>query len=89
VPNDPNPRGARWLPENFFSFFGLHAALGRLLSPDDDQPSSAPVAVLDYGYWAQRFHNNPAAIGTTIEMNGIPFTIVGVAPRGFTGVNTT
>ena len=73
---------------NFFSFFGLHAAVGRLLSPDDDRPSSAAVAVLDYGYWTDRFHNDPAVIGTTIEMNGIPFAIVGVAPRGFTGVNT-
>jgi predicted permease len=72
---------------NFFSFLGLKAAAGRLLTPDDDEASAAPVAVLDYGYWANRFHSDPAAIGQTIEFNGIPFTIVGVAPPGFGGVN--
>ncbi|HXA57465.1 MAG TPA: ABC transporter permease [Candidatus Acidoferrum sp.] len=72
---------------NFFPFLGIRAAAGRLLSPDDDRASSAPVAVLDYGYWTQRFHNDPAAIGETIEADGIPFTIVGVAPRGFSGMN--
>ncbi|HEY6466603.1 MAG TPA: ABC transporter permease [Candidatus Acidoferrales bacterium] len=73
---------------NFFSFLGLHAAAGRLLTPEDDRAAAPPVAVLDYGYWTNRFHNDPGAIGQTVEFNGIPFTIVGVAPRGFTGVNT-
>ena len=72
---------------SFFPFLGLHAAAGRLLTPEDDRAAARPVAVLDYGYWTNRFHNDPGAIGQTIEFNGIPFTIVGVAP-GFTGVNT-
>lgn len=73
---------------SFFPFLGLHAAAGRLLTPEDDRAAARPVAVLDYGYWTNRFHNDPGAIGQTIEFNGIPFTIVGVAPPGFTGVNT-
>jgi predicted permease len=73
---------------NFFSFFGLHAPAGRLFSADDDQPSAAAVAVLNYNFWTSRFHNDPAAIGQTIEINSTPVTIVGVAPRGFAGVNT-
>ena len=73
---------------NFFPFLGLRAAAGRLLTPEDDRPAAPPVVVLDYGYWTNRFHDDPAAIGQTIEFNGIPFTIVGVAPRGFTGINT-
>lgn len=72
---------------NFFSVMGLKPAAGRLLMPEDDQPSAPPVAVLDYGYWTNRFHKDPAAIGQTIEFNGVPFMIVGVAPSGFGGVN--
>jgi predicted permease len=71
---------------NYFSFFGLHAVAGRLLSADDDRGAASPMAVLSYAYWTDRFHNDPSAMGKTIEFNGTPFTIVGVAPRGFSGV---
>jgi predicted permease len=73
---------------NYFSFLGIRAAAGRLISPEDDEASSAPVAVLNYAYWTSRFHNDAAAVGKTIEINGTPFTIIGVTPRGFAGMTT-
>src|SRR5690348_10351129 len=73
---------------NYFSFLGIHAAAGRLISPEDDDVSSAPVTVLNYAYWTSRFHNDPAVVGKTIEINGTPFTIIGVTPPGFAGMTT-
>ncbi|HZH84430.1 MAG TPA: ABC transporter permease, partial [Phototrophicaceae bacterium] len=73
---------------NYFSFLGIHAAAGRLISPEDDDVSSAPVTVLNYAYWTSRFHNDPAVLGKTIEINGTPFTIIGVTPPGFAGMTT-
>jgi predicted permease len=71
---------------NFLSLLGLSAAQGRLLSADDDRPGVTPVALLGYAYWTRKFANDPFAIGKVIEVNGSPFVIVGVAPRGFDGV---
>jgi predicted permease len=71
---------------NFFSFLGLNSAAGRLFSAEDDRPGSSPVAVLNYAYWSRKFHNDPAAIGQVIEINGTAFTIIGVAPQQFSGV---
>ena len=72
---------------NYFSFLGIRPAVGRLISPEDDGAASAPVAVLNYGYWTDRFHNDRAVLGQTIEINGTPFTIVGVAPKEFGGMS--
>jgi predicted permease len=72
---------------NYFSGLGVGAAAGRTLTPDDDRvPGGHPVAVLSYGCWQRRFGSDPAAVGRSVTINGFPFTIVGVAPRGFFGV---
>ena len=84
----PESARATMVAGNYFSFLGISAAAGRLISPEDDDVSSAPVAVLNYAYWTSRFHNDPAVLGKTIEINGTPFTIVGVTPRGFAGMTT-
>jgi predicted permease len=74
---------------NFFSFLGLSPAAGRLFSPEDDRPQAPPAVVLNYAYWTSKFHNDPSAIGQVIEINGTAFTIIGVAPRDFSGVGYT
>ena len=74
---------------NFFSFLGLIPAAGRLFSLEDDRPQAPPVAVLNHAYWTREFHNDPSAIGRVIEINGTAYTIVGVAPRDFSGVGYT
>ncbi len=71
---------------DFFRTLGLRAANGRLLVATDDTPSAAPVAVLNYGYWQSAFGGSRDIVGRTIELNNVPFTIVGVAEQRFTGI---
>ncbi len=70
---------------NYFSVLGVNAVLGRTLSPEDDRPGARPAAVISYGYWKQNFGGDPAAVGKVVDLNGTPFTIVGVTPREFFG----
>jgi predicted permease len=70
----------------FFRTMGLKAAAGRLFEAADDKPAAAPVAVLNYGYWQSAFGGSRDAVGRTIELNNVPFTIIGVAEQRFTGV---
>ncbi|HXW57503.1 MAG TPA: ABC transporter permease [Candidatus Cybelea sp.] len=67
----------------FFPVLGVRAAAGRLIGPSDDSASAAPVVVLTYGYWKREFGGSPAAVGRTIRLNNVPFTIIGVAGRDF------
>ena len=72
---------------NFFSVLGVGPALGRVLVPEDDRaPGASPVAVLSYGYWQSRFGGDPEIVGRKISLNAYPFTVVGVASRGFAGL---
>jgi predicted permease len=71
---------------DFFHTMGLKSALGRLLDASDDTPAAAPVTVLNYGYWQSAFGGSRQVIGRTIELNAVPFTIVGVAEQRFTGI---
>ena len=71
---------------NLFDVLGISAAQGRLLSPRDDvTPGKHPVAVIGYDFWQARFAGRPDIVGREIRLNGQVFTIVGVAPRGFSG----
>jgi predicted permease len=71
----------------FFQVLGLKAAHGRLFSPDDDKvPSGHPIVVLGYGLFERSFGGDPAAVGRTVNVNNHPMTIVGVAPKGFNGI---
>ncbi|HZV87376.1 MAG TPA: ABC transporter permease [Candidatus Binatus sp.] len=71
---------------DFFHTMGLKAASGRLIDASDDTPSAAPVAILNYGYWQSAFGGSRDVVGRSIELNNVPFTIVGVAEQRFTGI---
>ena len=72
---------------NFFQVLGVSAAAGRTLLPGDDgAPGANPVAVFGYGYWSSRFAADRAVIGAKIAINGLPFTVVGVAGKSFHGI---
>jgi len=71
---------------DFFRTMGLKAAAGRLFEAADDKPSAAPVAMLNYGYWQSAFGGARDVVGHTIELNNVPFTIIGVAEQRFTGI---
>jgi predicted permease len=70
----------------FFSTLGVQPILGRALIPQDYTPDASPVVVISYGYWERRFGKDPSVIGKGITVNAHPFTIVGVAPPEFFGL---
>ncbi len=70
---------------NYFSMFGIGAFAGRRITPSDDQPNAAPVAVMSYRTWQQHFGSDSSVIGSTFVINMVPYTVVGVAPPGFFG----
>ncbi len=69
---------------DYFGTLGVKAALGRTLEPADEAPDADPVAVLNYAYWSNAFGASPSVVGETIHLNGIPFTVIGVADPHFT-----
>jgi predicted permease len=72
---------------NLFQVLGIGAAAGRVFSPEDDSTKAAAAAtVLSHGYWLKRFAGDPAVVGQSIQMNGFPTTIIGVAAAPFDGV---
>lgn len=71
---------------NYFSLLGVGAALGRVITPDDDRTLGAhPVVVLSYQCWQQRFGADSQIIGRDLLISGRKFTVIGVAPKGFNG----
>jgi putative ABC transport system permease protein len=71
---------------NYFDVLGVRPAAGRVLAPQDDQtPGAHPVLVLSYAFWQRRFSGSQDVVGRTLSVNGTPFTVVGVARRGFFG----
>jgi putative ABC transport system permease protein len=68
---------------DFLPMLGVNSHLGRSLEPADFTTGAAPVVLLDYGYWQQRLGGDPAVLGQTLSLDGIPATVVGVLPRGF------
>ena len=77
---------ASWVSGSYFPVLELKPALGRLLAPSDDDAIGAhPVAVLSYSFWETKLASDRSVIDQPIVINGKPFTIIGVAPKGFDG----
>ena len=73
---------------NFFDVLRLQPAAGRWFRPDEDQvPGRDAVAVMSHDFWQERFGGDPSAVGRTLRINDVEFTIVGVAPEGFAGLD--
>src|SRR5207247_1632488 len=80
-----NGRGL-FVSGSYFPLLGLKPALGRLLTQADDQTIGAQyVTVLSYNYWQVHLGSDPNVLNQQIIINGVPMTIVGVAPAGFEG----
>jgi len=72
---------------SYFSLLGVSPAIGRTISAEDDRvPNGHPVAVISYQYWKRRFGLAPTLLGRSISISGTPFTIIGVTPPEFFGV---
>ncbi len=73
---------------NWFDVLGVGASAGRVLNANDaSSPGASPVAVLSHDFWTRQYGADPRAVGSTIRVNGLPLTIVGVAARNFTGIS--
>jgi predicted permease len=70
----------------WFQVLGLLPQLGRLILPADEEGGGSATVVLSDALWHRHFGGDPAVVGRVIQLSGQPFTIVGVAPRGFRGV---
>jgi len=79
------PLRVEYTTGNYFSVFGINAFTGRVYGPSDDVPSAPPVAVMSHHAWQNTYGSDPSVVGGTFDVEGHPFTIVGVAPPGFFG----
>src|SRR5579862_1584203 len=70
----------------YFDELGVNARLGRTFLPEEDRLLDAnPVVVLSHRFWEKKVHADPNVLGQTVKLNGLVYTIVGVAPEEFTG----
>jgi len=76
-----------WVSGDFFRTLELRPAAGRLIASSDDQRGCVGVAVLSYGFWQDHYGGAPSAIGSTLSLDTQTFEVIGVAPRGFYGMN--
>jgi putative ABC transport system permease protein len=67
---------------NFFSVLGVQPALGRGFADSDGHPESRPVVLLSNHFWRTRFHGDPRVLGTAVDLDGVPSTVIGVLPAG-------
>jgi predicted permease len=79
--------GTEYVTGEYFRGLGLSPAAGRLIDPEDDRPGAAPVAVISFATSQNRFGGPPNAIGQPILVDNVPFTVIGVAPPEFSGVD--
>src|SRR5262249_41126959 len=68
---------------HYFDVFGIKPALGRAFRTEDDAPGHDKVVVLSQPFWQRIFGGATDAVGRTIQLNGEPYTVIGVAPAGF------
>jgi predicted permease len=85
IGEDPEEAEGDMVSGNFFSGLGVSFARGRGFALEDET-AHASVVVLSYSYWTTRFGRSPSAIGQTIYVKGVPFTVIGVTAQGFYGV---
>jgi len=70
---------------NYFAMFGINAYAGRMLTTADDQPNAPPVVVMSYRLWQQKYASEASVIGSIVNLDDRPFTVVGITPPGFFG----
>jgi putative ABC transport system permease protein len=78
-------RNGEYVSGNFFRTFGIQPWIGRLMTDEDDQEGAPSVAVLSYRIWKEKYGADPSVVGASYQINGHPFTVIGVTPPGFYG----
>lgn len=82
-PGAPSHIKASQISSGFFSTLGTELALGREFTPQENQPGGAPVVVISDHLWRERFGGSPEALGKSVTLDGVDYSIIGVAPPGF------
>ena len=85
VESAARPLRSEYVTGNYFLTLGVGAFGGRVFTPEDDKPSSPPVAVLSHRVWQTTYAADPSIVGATFVVEGHPLTVIGVAPPGFFG----
>jgi predicted permease len=83
APGSPEHVNEKQITSGLFGTLGAGLALGREFSPDEDRHGGRPVAIISNQLWKNRFDGNPDALGKSVTLDGVDFSIVGVAPPGF------
>ncbi len=78
-------RNGEYVSGNFFRTLGVQPWIGRLLTDEDDQEGAPPVVVISYHVWQDKYGSDPSVVGAGYQINGHPFTVIGVAAPGFFG----
>jgi putative ABC transport system permease protein len=78
-------RNGEYVSGNFFRTLGVQPWIGRLMTDADDQEGAPPVAVMSYRIWKEKYGSDPSVVGASYQINGHPFTVIGVAAPGFYG----
>jgi putative ABC transport system permease protein len=78
-------RNGQYVSGNFFRTLGVQPWIGRLMIDADDQEGAPSVAVMSYHIWQGKYGSDPSVVGASYQINGHPFTVVGVAAPGFYG----
>jgi putative ABC transport system permease protein len=84
-PSPADTRNGEFVSGNFFRTLGIQPWSGRLMVDADDREGAPPVAVMSYRIWHDKYGADPSVLGAGYQINGHPFTIIGVAPPGFYG----
>ena len=71
-----------FITSNYLHLLGLHPVIGRAFTPEDERPGGARVAMISYGFWQGAYGGRTNVLGSTVRVDSLPYTIVGVAPRG-------
>ena len=79
----PEQVDASAVSSGFFATLGVQPILGRVLSPEEDQPGRSHVVVLSYRLWQEHFGGNPGIVGHDINLDGQPYLVAGVMPSNF------
>jgi predicted permease len=82
-PSDPARVSAARLTANTLSLLRVRPFLGRDFLPEEDLPGKGNVVLVGHGFWQRELSGRPDVLGTTLSLDGQPFTIIGVMPRGF------
>jgi predicted permease len=86
---EPRQVAGQLVNANYFEVLGLTPSLGRFFLPDEDtKPGGNNVVIVSHALWTNKLGSDPNVIGKTLTLNAVPYTVIGVAPKGFKGTFT-